>query len=167
MRNLSEEEFDKKYYAYKDTIYSIAYTYVHNQSDADDITQDVFIKYLKSDTTFNDDNHEKYWLIRVTINTAKNFVSSTWKKRVVLDDDYVDRTSDNDTRSESNQYFDVITSLPSKYKDVITLYYYEDWSVEEIADILKVSCSCVRKRLERGREKIKKEIENGRFREED
>ena len=162
MRNLSEEEFDKKYQIYKPIIYSIAYTYVKNQNDADDIMQDVFVKYLKSDVVFNDDNHEKYWLIRVTINTAKNFVSSTWKKRVVLDDDYVSRAFD-ETSKESNRYFEVITSLPSKYKDVITLYYYEDLSVEEIANTLQVSISCVKKRLERGREKIKKEIENGRL----
>ena len=162
MRNLSEEEFDKKYQIYKPIIYSIAYTYVKNQNDADDIMQDVFVKYLKSDVVFNDDNHEKYWLIRVTINTAKNFVSSTWKKRVVLDDDYVSRASD-EASKESNRYFEVITSLPSKYKDVITLYYYEDLSVEEIANTLQVSISCVKKRLERGREKIKKEIENGRL----
>ena len=162
MRNLSEEEFDKKYQIYKPIIYSIAYTYVKNQNDADDIIQDVFVKYLKSDIVFNDDNHEKYWLIRVTINTAKNFVSSIWKKRVVLDDDYVSRASD-EASKESNRYFEVITSLPSKYKDVITLYYYEDLSVEEIANTLQVSISCVKKRLERGREKIKKEIENGRL----
>ena len=162
MRSLSEEEFDKKYQIYKPIIYSIAYTYVKNQNDADDIIQDVFVKYLKSDIVFNDDNHEKYWLIRVTINTAKNFVSSTWKKRVVLDDDYVSRASE-EASKESNRYFEVITSLPSKYKDVITLYYYEDLSVEEIANTLQVSISCVKKRLERGREKIKKEIENGRL----
>lgn len=161
MRNLSEEEFDRKYQEYKPLIYKIAYMYVKNQSDADDITQNVFIKYLTSDKTFNDDNHEKYWLIRVTINEAKNFVSATWKKRVVLDNDYIDRVSSNDQKNEQNSYFEVISSLDSKYKDVITLYYYEDFSVEEIADILKVSPSCVKKRLERAREKIKKEIKNG------
>ena len=163
MRNLSEEEFDVKYNAYKDTVYNVAYTYVHNRSDALDISQDVFIKYLKSDEVFNDDNHEKYWLIRVTINTSKNFVTSSWKKKVVLDSDYIDRTSQSDENEEKINYFEVIMRLPSKYKDVISLYYYEDLKVEEIADILKETPSCVRKRLERGREKIKKEIENGRF----
>ena len=163
MRNLSEEEFDVKYNAYKDTVYNVAYTYVHNRSDALDISQDVFIKYLNSDEVFNDDNHEKYWLIRVTINTSKNYVTSSWKKKVVLDSDYIDRTSQSDENEEKINYFEVIMRLPSKYKDVITLYYYEDLKVEEIADILKETPSCVRKRLERGREKIKKEIENGRF----
>ncbi len=163
MRNLSEEEFDVKYNAYKDTVYNVAYTYVHNRSDALDISQDVFIKYLNSDEVFNDDNHEKYWLIRVTINTSKNYVTSSWKKKVVLDNEYVDRTQESDKSYENANYFEVIMKLPSKYKDVITLYYYEDLKVEQIADILKETPSCVRKRLERGREKIKKEIENGRL----
>ena len=163
MRNLSEVEFDVKYNAYKDTVYNVAYTYVHNRSDALDISQDVFIKYLKSDEVFNDDNHEKYWLIRVTINTSKNYVTSSWKKKVVLDSEYIDRTSQSDENEEKINYFEVIMRLPSKYKDVISLYYYEDLKVEEIADILKETPSCVRKRLERGREKIKKEIENGRL----
>lgn len=163
MRNLSEEEFDVKYNAYKDTVYNVAYTYVHNRSDALDISQDVFIKYLNSDEVFNDDNHEKYWLIRVTINTSKNYVTSSWKKNVVLDSEYVDRTQESDKSYENVNYFEVIMKLPSKYKDVITLYYYEDLKVEQIADILKETPSCVRKRLERGREKIKKEIENGRL----
>ena len=163
MRNLSEEEFDVKYNAYKDTVYNVAYTYVHNRSDALDISQDVFIKYLNSDEIFNDDNHEKYWLIRVTINTSKNYVTSSWKKKVVLDNEYVDRIQESDKSYENANYFEVIMKLPSKYKDVITLYYYEDLKVEQIADILKETPSCVRKRLERGREKIKKEIENGRL----
>lgn len=163
MRNLSEEEFDAKYNAYKDTVYNVAYTYVHNRSDALDISQDVFIKYLNSDEVFNDDNHEKYWLIRVTINTSKNYVTSSWKKKVVLDNEYVDRTQESDKSYENANYFEVIMKLPSKYKDVITLYYYEDLKVEQIADILQETPSCVRKRLERGREKIKKEIENGRL----
>ena len=164
MRNLSEEEFDIKYNAYKDTVYNVAYTFVNNRSDALDISQDVFIKYLNSNEIFNDDNHEKYWLIRVTINLSKNYISSSWKK-VVLDNDYKDQLSLNEEDKERIDYYKIITLLPNKYKEVITLFYYEELSAEEIAHILNVSSSCVRKRLERGRDKIKKEIENGRFRE--
>ena len=163
MRNLSEEEFDVKYNAYKDTVYNVAYTYVHNRSDALDISQDVFIKYLNSDEVFENDDHEKYWLIRVTINVSKNYISSSWKKKVVLDNDYIDRMSQSEGKRESINYYEIIMKLPNKYKDVITLYYYEDLKVEEIANILNETPSCVRKRLERGREKIKKEIENERL----
>ena len=163
MRNLTEQEFNEKYLMYKDIIYNIAYTYVHNQADADDISQDVFVKYLKSTEAFPTIDNEKYWIIRVTINTAKNYVTSSWKKRVVLDDEYVSNTSNVENNQETIDYYKIITSLPNKYKEVIVLYYYEDLKIEEIACTLKVSISCVKKRLERGRKKIKEEINHGRF----
>ena len=77
MRNLTEKEFNEKYELYKDIIYNIAYTYVHNKDDALDISQEVFIKYLNSDEIFDSLNNEKYWIIRVTINTCKNDVTSS------------------------------------------------------------------------------------------
>lgn len=163
MRNLSEEEFNKKYYIYKDTIYRIAFTYVHNQSDALDIVQDVFMKYLNSNEVFATDDNEKYWLIRVTINISKNFVSKSWNKMVYLDNEYINNLSSDSEKSEQVNYYKIVTSLKEKYKEVILLYYYEDFSIEEIANILKISNSCVKKRLERGRDEIKKEIKNGRF----
>ena len=162
MRNLTEKEFNEKYELYKDIIYNIAYTYVHNKDDALDISQEVFIKYLNSDEIFDSLNNEKYWIIRVTINTCKNDVTSSWKKKVVLNNDYIDLATIEEERKERFNYYEIITSLPNKYKEAIVLFYYEDLSIEEIANVLLVSSSCVKKRLERGRQMIKKEIENGK-----
>ena len=161
MRNLSESEFDIKYQLYKDIVYNIAYSYVRNREDALDVSQDVFIKYLKSNNEFKTLDNEKYWLIRVTINTSKNYLSSSWKKKVTLDSEYLERISSD--KKESVSYFNAITNLPSKYKDVIVLFYYENLKLEEIAQTLNVSVSCVKKRLERGREKIKMEVEHGQL----
>ena len=163
MRNLSEQEFNNKYLLYKDLIYKIAYTYVHNQEDADDITQDVFVKYLQSDKEFESLENEKYWLIRVTINHAKNIVTSSWKKKVVIDNDYTTNIALNSEGKEKIDYYKAITSLPSKYKDVLVLFYYEEMRINEVAHALNISSNSVKKRLERGREILKKEIENGRF----
>ena len=107
-------------------------------------------------------NNEKYWIIRVTINTCKNNVTSSWKKKVVLNNDYIDLVTIEEERKERFNYYEIITSLPNKYKEAIILFYYENLSIEEIANVLLVSSSCVKKRLERGRQMIKKEIGNGR-----
>lgn len=154
MRNLTEQEFEQKYYEYKKMLYNIAYSYVHNQMDADDVIQDVFIKYLKSNETFQTVENEKYWLIRVTINTCKSYLKQTRFKYIELNEDIVNKTCDVELEEEQ-RYFLIITSLPHKYQEVIILYYYEDLKINEISTVLKISVSAVKKRLERARNMIK------------
>lgn len=159
MRNISNDEFNEKYYLYKETIYSIAYTYMKNVNDSDDIVQDVFMKYLNSNEKFKTLDNEKFWLIRVTINTCKSYLKKSWKQKVELDESKIDIVS----KKEENSYlFDIVYSLPHKYKEIIVLKYYEDFSINEIAKILNISISAVKKRLERARNMIKeKEKNNG------
>lgn len=154
MRNLTEQEFEQKYYEYKKMLYNIAYSYVHNQMDADDVIQDVFIKYLKSSEKFQTVENEKYWLIRVTINTCKSYLKQTRFKYIELNEDIVNKTCAVKLEEEQ-KYFLIITSLPHKYQEVIILYYYEDLKINEISTILKISVSAVKKRLERARNMIK------------
>ena len=153
MRNISEQEFNDKYYLYKNTIYSIAFSYVHNVVDADDIVQDVFLKYLNSNDSFKTPDNEKYWLIRVTINTCKSYVKRAWKQKVDLDDDQVNRTSSELKKEDS--LFEQVYNLPHIYKEIIVLYYYEELSVKDISNTLKISISAVKKRLERARNILK------------
>lgn len=159
MRNISEKDFEIKYDLYKDTIYRIAYTYVHNYEDAEDIMQEVFIKYLNSDEAFKSLDNEKYWLIRVTINLCKNKLSSSWNKKIVIDEIITDDVEENKDDSDTKKVYYAVTNLPIKYKEPIVLFYYEDLKIEEIAQILKKTTSCIKKRLERARQMIKKEIE--------
>lgn len=153
MRNISEQEFNDKYYLYKNTIYSIAFSYVHNVIDADDIVQDVFLKYLNSNDSFKTPDNEKYWLIRVTINTCKSYVKRAWKQKVDLDDDQVNRTSSELKKEDS--LFEQVYNLPHIYKEIIVLYYYEELSIKDISNTLKISISAVKKRLERARNILK------------
>lgn len=156
MRNISNEEFNEKYYLYKDTIYSIAYTYMKNVLESDDVVQDVFMKYLNSNEKFKTLENEKYWLIRVTINTCKSYLKKVWKQRVELDDSKIDTVTKTD---ENTNMFELVYSLPHKYKEIIVLRYYEDLSIIEISKTLNISVSAVKKRLERARNMIKeKEI---------
>lgn len=158
MRNISEQDFNDKYFLYKNTIYSIAFSYVHNTVDADDVVQDVFMKYLNSNEQFKDNDNEKYWLIRVTINTCKSFIKKAWKQKVNLDDDQIIHTPDKQNTDIS--LFEIVYNLPQIYKEVIILYYYENLSIIDISKTLKISISAVKKRLERARNIIKEKEKN-------
>lgn len=155
MRAISEEEFRVKYEKYQNTIYSISLNYVHNKLDAEDITQDVFMKYLSSDEKFDTLDNELYWIIRVTINTSITYIKSKWKSSVTLSNELVNVQEDNN--SDALRMRQIISSLKDKYKEVIILYYYQNYKTNEIANILKVSQDTVKKRLERARDLIKKE----------
>ena len=164
MRQISNSNFITKYYLYKKTIYNIAFTYVHNSFDAEDIVQDVFMKYLNSNETFQTLDNERFWIVRVTINTAKSYLRKTWKQRVVLNDDILNNVEARDD-VVNNEMFEIICSLPHKYKEVILLYYYEDMKINDISKTLNITESNVKKRLERARNLIKeKETKNGLFR---
>ena len=158
MRNISEQDFNDKYYLYKNTIYSIAFSYVHNTVDADDVVQDVFMKYLNSNEQFKDNDNEKYWLVRVTINTCKSFIKKAWKQKVNLDDDQIIHTPYKQNTDIS--LFEIVYNLPQIYKEVIILYYYENLSIIDISKTLKISISAVKKRLERARNIIKEKERN-------
>ena len=156
MRNISEYEFTEKYHLYKPMIYSIALNYLHNQSDSEDVCQDVFMKYLNSNQEFASLDNEKYWLIRVAINTSITYSKSSWKKKVELDDDKIGMIKDSD--NIDIDMIEAIRKLKNKYKEVIILYYYENIEIKEIANILNISTDNVKKRLERARKEIKEAL---------
>ena len=161
MRSISDKEFEEIYYKHKQTLYNISYSYLKNVSDSDDIVQDVFMKYLNTNNDFKSDDDLKYWLIRVCINACINEVKSTYKKKVMLDNDI---SSNNDlNKNEDKEIFSYVYDLPLQYKDVIVLYYYESYSVDEISKILKISQANVKKRLERGRNILKTKISEDKY----
>ncbi len=132
------------------TVYRLAYSYVKNKADAEDITQDVFLKLYKFHGEFQADENCKAWLIRVTINLSKNLLRSGWfTKRTELTEDIP--CEDEEDRS----LIEYVMKLPEKYRVTIHLYYYEGYSVKEIADMTGASVSSVTTRLMRGRERLK------------
>lgn len=153
---LTDNEFEIKYNQYSQMIFNIAYTYFKNYDDSYDIMQDVFVKYLNSNK-FNDENHEKAWLIRVTINHCKNVIK---KKRRIINIDYEQynnlKDEKNNTTELTTDIFDNVSKLPDKYKSVIILFYYNELSIKEIKDSLKISESAVKMRLVRAREMLLK-----------
>ena len=158
MRLSTEETLTK----YKDRLFTIALNICQNPADADDAVQDVFIKYYSLNKEFDDETHLKAWLIRVTINRAKDITSSFWRKHRETLEEYMETLVFEEP--EDGRLFEAVMKLPEKYRIAIHLYYYEEYSVREIADILKSRESTVKSQLSRGRkllrEKLKEEWNN-------
>ena len=138
---------------YKGTVYSVALSYVNSRDDADDIFQEVFLIYFRTNPQFNEEEHRKAWLLRVTINLSKNLFSSAWfRHRAPLTEEISFSTE------EYSEIYFAVQSLPESYRTVIHLYYYEGYSVREISDLLKKKENTVKSLLKRGREQLRKEI---------
>lgn len=138
---------------YSDMILRLAMHQVNNRSEAEDITQKVFLKLIHKQPVFQDKNHEKAWLIRVTVNLCKDYFRNSWFRRVVpLTKDHA--VSDPSPQSEQD-LFSVIYKLPPNYKNVIYLHYFEDLSVSEISEILNTKEGTIMSWLYRAREKLK------------
>jgi len=135
---------------YSDMMIRISYSYMKNLSDAEDITQEVFIKLLEKRPNFKNETHEKSWLIRVAINLSKDKLKSSYFKNTTsLEDDFVDTTQ------EDNDVIQAVLNLPVKYRSIVFLYYYENYSISEISNILNIKESTVGSQLSRGRKLLK------------
>lgn len=154
---MEEREFIRHYEELKDTVYRIAFTYVKNTADALDIVQEVMLKLYRCREVFADDIHCRQWVIRVTVNQAKDVLRSAWlKKREDSDLSLIP-----DLTREDHQILSLILSLPQKYRSVIVLHYVEGYSYAETADILRISEAAAKMRAKRGRQMLKDEWEEG------
>lgn len=142
---------------YADTVYRIAYAYCHNKSDSEDIVQDVFMRYLQSIPQFESEEHRKAWIIRVTINCCKNLVTSSWKRKVALMAEDIDHRKYHlhSNKAGYDEVHDAIGKLRKKDRILVHLYYYEEYSIDEIAQMLNLKVSAVKTRLFRTRKKLK------------
>lgn len=141
---------------YSDMVYRIALTRTGTVENAEDIVQDVFLKYSEKMPKFENEEHRKAWLIKVTINLTKNFHNSGWNKKVVnLDESLMFENA------EENNVFSVVCELPQNYKTVIYLMYYEGYKVREISNLMKSSEGTIKTWLYRAREILKEKLEGG------
>lgn len=132
---------------YLDTVYRVAFSYIRSAADAEDVTQNVFLKLLKSDTQFESDEHAKYWLIRVAVNECKNVIRSKWWHQPSYEEYAESLKFDN--REQSDLFYSVM-ELPKKYRIPIYLHYYEGYTLQEIGTIMQLSPNTVGSQLRRG-----------------
>ena len=137
---------------YADMILRISYQYLRQTCDAEDICQTVFLKYIVSDLGFDSPEHEKAWIIRTAINACKDHMKSAFFRRTVALDDAAQIPA---PEVPDTWLLDAMKNLPEKYRISLYLYYYEEYSSREIADIMGVSESAVAQYLSRGRRKLR------------
>lgn len=136
---------------YGNRILRLAYTYLHNMSDAEDILQDALLQFLKKAPSFDSAEHEKAWLLRVAANLSKNRIDY---ERLRASDELNEELVAEE-REDLSFVWEAVRELPSQYREVIHLFYHEGYPTAEIAKILGRKESTVRSDLRRGREKLK------------
>ena len=153
MNDNSQAEFEKILRKYGDSIYRIALVHTQNEMDAQDIVQEVFLKFARNASQFQSDEHIKAWLIIVAINMCTDLKRSAWNRKTTeLNDECL--PAEEFTTGESELY-QAVMSLPVKYKDVIHLFYYEGYSIKEISRITEQKENAVKTQLSRGRVLLK------------
>lgn len=136
---------------YGNAILRLAYSYVHNMSDAEDILQDTLMKYMRSAPPFLNKEHEKAWLLRVAANQSKNMI----QYQKIRETDTLEESLIKNEKEDLAFVWDAVKQLPEKYREVIHLYYQEGYQTKEISRILGRKESSVRSDMKRGREKLR------------
>ena len=154
---MQAQELEACYHKYKHLLFRIAFPYVKNQADAEDILQEVFTRRLCTKQQFADDEHEKRWLIRVTVNLAKDQLKSFWlRNRDSMES--VPEGILTALDSGGRQLLQAVLDLPEACKAPIYLHYYEGYSCREIGEMLGCRESAVKMRLKKGRELLKLDL---------
>lgn len=140
---------------YSDMLFRLCFIMLENRQDAEDALQETFFRYIEKNGLFNDEKHQKAWLIKVATNICKDML------RFRLRHPKIELTESicNDISQESIDVLEELMVLPKNTKSVMYMHYIEGYKISEIAEILEISVSAVKKRLERGRKKLKIQME--------
>lgn len=136
---------------YSDMVYRLAFARTGNRSDAEDLYQEVFLRYLTKAPAFTSEDHRKAWLLRVAVNCANRFHTAPWRRRTEPLSEALSVPA-----PEGEDLWEELRRLPEKDRTVLHLYYYEDMTTEEIAKLLDRNPATVRSQLLRARAKLKK-----------
>ncbi len=146
---------------YGQDVYKIAYLYVKDKQLAEDVFQEVFYKVMKNHHRFRQESSEKTWITRITINTCKDLLRSSWFRRVKLTENYEETAHhaqmpvDLTKKEEQQALYDAIYKLLPKYKEILILYYFKEYTYTEISEILSIPQGTVQSRLSRAKSKLK------------
>lgn len=153
---MNPTEFHSLVTQYLDTIYRVALNGCKNHADAEDVVQNTFMKLLSKEDNFTDQEHARKWLIRVAINECNSMWRSPWKKNTSSLNELT--TEPTFSSPEKSALYYAVLELPTKYRQVIHLYYFEGYQIKEIADIMGLSETAVQTRLLRARQKLKENL---------
>ncbi len=150
-----KDAFSFAFKQFTDTVYRVALHNTANFADAEDVTQEVFIKLLEANKAFRDSEHLKAWLIRVTINLCRDKMKKSSRETLV------ENVVSYKTGEEKADVLEAVKSLPENYRNTIYLHYYEGYTAKEIGKILDAKENTVLSWLSRGRDALRKELDGG------
>ena len=139
---------------YAPAVYRLAYARTGSRADAEDVMQEVFLRLVKAGPDFDSEEHAKAWLLRVASNCANDLFRLPWRRR----EEPLDENLSAPERPEEGSVTQAVLSLPARYRIPIHLYYYEGYSVAEIANILGRSEGTVKSRLFRARDLLRNQL---------
>lgn len=152
----SEEEANRAIERYSDTVRRLCMIHLKNAADTEDIFQTVFLKYVLSSASFESEEHEKAWFIRVTINACRDLLRSFFRKNTVPLDQLLDQPAP--VGEDHREVLEAVLSLPPRYKDAVYLHYYEGYTAPEIGRILGKNVNTVYTLLGRARQLLKEKL---------
>lgn len=152
----SEEEAARAIERYGDMVRRLCLVHLKNPVDTEDIFQNVFLKYVLSPVVFESPEHEKAWLIRVTLNACKDLVKSFFRSRTVPLEELLDQPAP--LSEEHREVLEAVLALPRKYRDAVYLHYYEGYTAAEIGKLLGKNTNTVYTLLTRAREQLRKTL---------
>ena len=152
----SEQETAEAIDRHADMVRRLCLIHLKNQADSEDVFQTVFMKYVLSSAVFENEEHEKAWFIRVTINACRDLLRSFFRSRTVPLDELIDLPAD--APSESREVLEAVLELPGKYRDVVYLHYFEGYTAPEIAGLMKKNVNTVYSLLARAKKLLKERL---------
>lgn len=154
-----EEKWSYLVDEYRAMLYRIAFSNMKNRADAEDAVQEAFLRYMKSEKPIQNKEHEKAWLIQTTIHICLDILKSGWYQKTVPWNESFENAAKNiylPYQVRDDETLDAVLRLPVHYRNPIYLFYYEDYAIREIAEILNEKEGTIKTRLRRGREEVKK-----------
>ncbi|MBR3342913.1 MAG: RNA polymerase sigma factor [Solobacterium sp.] len=148
----TDKEITEIYMRNRQTVYRVCYAYMKNPADTEDAVQDTFVQMIRKGPVFENEEHEKAWLIRTAENVCRNVLRYWWRRHEDIDDHYDLQSPDH---SEADSLMQTVMALPDKYKTVVYLYYYEGYSSAEIAGMLGRPQSTIRNYMTEARRLLK------------
>lgn len=152
----SEWEVNRAIERYSDTVQRLCIVYLKNHADTEDVFQTVFFKYYLSSVVFESDEHEKAWIIRITVNACKDRLKSFFRSKTVSLDEISELTSE--IPQENSDVLEAVLSLPAKYRDVVYLHYYENYTAPQISKILQKNVNTVYTLMTRSKELLREKL---------
>nr|WP_325295736.1 sigma-70 family RNA polymerase sigma factor [uncultured Oscillibacter sp.] len=152
----SEQETVKAIERYADTVRRLCVIHLKNDADTEDIFQTVFLKYVLSSVSFENDEHEKAWFIRVTINACKDLLRSFFRAHTVSLDEVPEQPAE--LPPDYRDVWDAVFSLPQNYRDVVYLHYFEDYTAPQISRILGKNVNTVYTLLTRSKRMLREKL---------